>query len=306
VIPGRWRRSVTAHLRGHGWTKDAYCAAFGLERGQPLEGPATRKLRAAAFSARLVFEPAVVAGSERGRAMARTGALASAAAAAARGRPLPAQRRRKVGQALAGRVHAASAEANRARAARYLASVAAVAAARSGYPDLGALVRTRLAQGDSLAVISREAGLHKDWLSRHLARLDPETAATARTRPARADARWLEVIRPLGFADVGAYLLDRHSVRHYTVNQMAAEVGMSYHAVAAALDRHGLARVAHAGKRHEAASRAQRVAAGLGYRSIGAYVAQRRSSGWTWAAMAAESRQPQSWLRRQAAGRSGG
>ncbi len=52
---GRAFRSVPAHLRAHGWTKAAYCDAFGLERGQPLEGPETRKLRAAAFTARLIF-----------------------------------------------------------------------------------------------------------------------------------------------------------------------------------------------------------------------------------------------------------
>ena len=32
---GRSLRSVTAHLRAHGWTKQAYCEAFGLERGRP-------------------------------------------------------------------------------------------------------------------------------------------------------------------------------------------------------------------------------------------------------------------------------
>ena len=26
-------RSVTAHLPSHGWTKERYCLAFGLERG---------------------------------------------------------------------------------------------------------------------------------------------------------------------------------------------------------------------------------------------------------------------------------
>ena len=59
---GRALRSVTAHLKAHGWTKDAYCEAFGLERGQSLEGTATRKMRAASFSARLLFDPAVQIG----------------------------------------------------------------------------------------------------------------------------------------------------------------------------------------------------------------------------------------------------
>ena len=90
---GRSLRSVTAHLRVHGWTPDAYREAFGLERGQPLEGPDTRKLRAAAFASRLVFEPAVREGSAAGRERARAGHLARDAAAAAQGRRFPQQRR---------------------------------------------------------------------------------------------------------------------------------------------------------------------------------------------------------------------
>ena len=73
---GRSLRSVAAHLKAHGWTKDAYCEAFGLERGQSLEGPQTRKLRAAAFAARLVFDAAIREGSAAGRDRARAGDLA--------------------------------------------------------------------------------------------------------------------------------------------------------------------------------------------------------------------------------------
>src|SRR5215468_3530686 len=95
---GRALRSVTAHLRVHGWTKRAYCEAFGLERGQSLEGQETRKLRAATFTSRLVFDPAVRAGSAAGRERARAGELSRDAAAAARGRRHPEQRRRKARQ----------------------------------------------------------------------------------------------------------------------------------------------------------------------------------------------------------------
>jgi hypothetical protein len=63
---GRSFRSVAAHLASHRWTKQQYCEAFGLERGQSLEGPETRKLRAAAFTARMHFEPAVRQGSAAG------------------------------------------------------------------------------------------------------------------------------------------------------------------------------------------------------------------------------------------------
>jgi len=304
---GSWRRSVTAHLRAHGWTKDAYCAAFGLERGQSLEGEATQKLRAASFSARLVFDPAVREGSARGRARARSGELAADAAAAARGRPVPEQRRRKAREVMAGRRHPASIEARQEHARLHLGRVAALAASEGGYADIGSLVRARTAQGTSLAAISREAGLHKDWLSRHLATVDPETAAAVRARAvavrgrpvaAGADARWLAIIGPLGFADVAAYLRDRHLRRHLTVNQIAGEVGLSYHAVASALRRHDLTRVAHAGKRHAARARAAEVADKLGFATVADYVAQRRRAGWTWSALAAESGQPQSWLRR--------
>jgi hypothetical protein len=296
---GRWLHSVTAHLRSHGWTKVSYCEAFGLERGQSLEGAATRKLRAASFSARLIFDPAVRAGSEQGQARARSGVLAQAAAAAARGRPLPEQRRRKARLAQARRPQSGSADANRARAAEHLASVAASAAARGGYADIGTLVRARTAEGASLAAISREAGLHKDWLSRHLPHLDPAAAAVARSRTTDADDRWLQVLARLGFADVAGFLRDRHDREHRTVNQIAAEVGMSYHTVEAAMRRHGIIRVAHAAKRHAAAARADRVAAVLGFADVADYVARRRAQGWTWSAMAAESGQPQTWLRRQ-------
>ena len=69
------------------------------------------------------------------------------------------------------------AQANAERASRHLARVAAEVARRHGYPDLGAFVLARTADGASLAAISREAGLHKDWLSRHLADVAPAAAA---------------------------------------------------------------------------------------------------------------------------------
>ena len=294
---GHALRSVTAHLRRHGWTKQAYCDVFGLERGQSLEGPETRKLRAAAFTSRLVFDPAVRAGSAAGRQRARSGALARDAAAAATGRPHPEQRRRKARQAHAGR----PAPAAPARAAAQLAAVAARVARRYGYPDIGTFVLARAAGGDSLAAISRAAGLHKDWLSRHLADVDPRAAAAVpELRPARLDARWQPGLARLGFTDVPSYLRDRHVRQHWTANAIAAEIGLSHHAVQAALHRHGLAWEAHAAKRHGARERAAQVAAVLGFDTMATYVGQRRAAGWTWRAMSAESGQPESWLRRQA------
>jgi hypothetical protein len=286
----------------HGYTKEAYCLAFGLERGQSLEGPDTRKLRATALASRLVFDPAFRAGSAAGRERARSGQLTRDAAAAATGRRHPEQRRRKARQALAAIPAERVAQANTERASRHVAQVAAGVARRHGFPDLGAFVLARTADGASLAAISREAGLHKDWLSRHLAEAAPEAAAAVPgRRPARPDARWRPVLDRLGFADVASYLEERHARQHRTVNAMAAEIGVSHHAVGSALRRHGLDQVAYASTRRASTERATQVAARLGYDSLRSYLRERRSAGWTWRAMAAESGQPESWLRRQAA-----
>ncbi len=300
---GRSFRSVAAHLASHGWTKDRYCEAFGLERSQSLESSQTRKLRAAALSARLVFDPAIREGSAAGRARARAGELARDAAAAARGRSFPEQRRKKAARVRTARPSALAARANRDRADRHLAEVAAQAASQRGYPDLGSFVADRRRAGQSLAAISREAGLHKDWLSRHLGRIDPAAAEAASPGAAdRAQARWLLALRAIGYQDVAAYLRERHLEQHRTVNAMAAELGVSRHTVESALRLHGLAPVAHAAKRHSADRRAAQVAERLGYPSIADYIARRRADGLTWRAIAAESGEPQTWLRRHAAG----
>jgi AraC-like DNA-binding protein len=301
-VCGRLLRSVTAHLKAHGWTKEAYCEAFGLERGQSLEGPQTRKLRAAAFTSRLVFDASIREGSAAGRDRARAGDLARDAATAARGRSIPEQRRRTALRSLAAVSPAAVAQANSERARRRLAEVAEAAARRAGYSDIRAMVLARAADGASLAAISREAGLHKDWLSRHLGDVDPEAAAAVRPlQHGRWDAGWRAPLSRLGFADVAGYLRERHITRHWTVSAIAAEAGLSHHAVASALRRHGLDQTAHAAKRHASRQRAAEVAAGLGFDDISGYLAERRAAGWTWQAISAESGQPPSWIRRQAA-----
>jgi hypothetical protein len=169
------------------------------------------------------------------------------------------------------------AQANRDRASRHLAKVAGAVARSHGHADLGSFVLARIEQGASLATISREAGLNKDWLSRHLAGLDRVLAEAVRRRlPNRPDARWLPVLTRLGFPDVPTYLWERHISQHRTVNAIAAEAGQTHHAVEAALRRHGLARTAHAAKRHQAHQRAAQVAARLGFDSMTDYVASRR------------------------------
>jgi hypothetical protein len=82
---------------------------------------------------------------------------------------------------------------------------------------------------------------------------------------ARADRRLRRVAARLGFAEVAAYLKDRHVA-----------------------------------KRDQARERSARVAKSAGFDSITGYLSERRADGWTWRAIAAESGQPESWLRRHA------
>lgn len=300
---GGWFRSVVAHLRFHGWDHLAYRQVFGLERGEPLEGTDTRRRRASSMRVRRAVDPAVRAGCEVGQEWVRSGALARAAADAARGRRQPEQRRRKTLQTLASISPAARAEGAGRYADRRLRQTAEDAAARLGYADIGSLVRDRVAQGASLAGISREAGLHKDWLCRHLASVDPVVAREVGdedTRVRRWDAPWLPVVRELGFGDIAGYLTDRHVTRRYTVQAIAVEVGMTRGAVETALARHGVTRVPHAASRGQRQDRATEVAARFGHPDIDAYLADRRTAGLSWRAIAAECGQPASWVRRRA------
>ncbi len=301
---GRRFRSVAAHLSSHGWTKALYCEAFGLERRQSLEGADTRKLRAAIFSARLVFEPALRNGRDRGHELARSGSLNRQAADAARGRPFPAQRRQRSRTAVSRAARAQLGRASRERALERLAAVARDVARRHGYADIGHLVQEMSRAGHSLAGISIACGLDKDWMSRHLPQLDPAAAKAARAASAdghRLDARWMPALGTIGFADVTSYLRQRHVVEHRTVNAIAGEIGLSFHAVKAALSRHGLEVAPHAAKRHAAERRAADVAATLGVDSISEFVEQGRASGWTWQRLAEVSGQPETWLRRHGA-----
>lgn len=165
---GRWFLSVASHLPWHGWSKDGYVEAFGLERTNPLQGPTTRKRRAAALMARQVTEPAVLQAQRAASERARTGHLTRAAAAAARGRPHPPERRSKTLAALACIDRANQARANRARGAAHVAAVARDRVHRLGFSSPAEYFRQRRGAGRSLAAMSRELGQHKDWVARHL------------------------------------------------------------------------------------------------------------------------------------------
>ncbi|GAA2593800.1 hypothetical protein GCM10010399_25480 [Dactylosporangium fulvum] len=296
---GRWFLSVASHLRVHGWSKVDYVAAFGLELGNPLAGPGTRRRRAAALRLRQDREPALRQAQGEARQRARSGALTQAAATAARGRPHPAERREKTLAALSAVRPAARAAGNRRRAERHRDEVAAAVAARFGYATFVAYVGARLAAGWSMAAVSREAGLHKDWVCRQLPALAPALAA-GRTvvRPHPGDVRLSPIARSLGHADVAAYLHHAHLREHRTVAALAAQAGVSRSTVLAAMRRHGITPMPHASSRHRADERGLAVAGPFGFGSLAAYVAHRRGQGMTWRALVAESGLAESTLRR--------
>ncbi|MFG1928699.1 hypothetical protein [Cryptosporangium sp. NPDC048952] len=299
---GAWFLSVASHLRVHGWAKAAYIEAFGLELTNPLTGAATRKRRSAALTARQALEPSLLRSQSRARVRARSGALTAAASAAASGRAQPFERRAKTLENLARINPQARADGVRRRAERHLDEVASALAARFGFPDFRGYLRNRLDADVSLAAISREAGLHKDWMTRHVPKLVPELAGHwAEAADRRADAPFTAAAQRGGFADARAYLVARHVDEHRSVRAIAAEVGMSRGAVIAALKRHGISIVAHATKRRQAVARDETAARRQGFASLADYVADRRARGHPWTRIAAESGVAPSTLRRRSA-----
>jgi len=110
-------------------------------------------------------------------------------------------------------------------------------------------VRDKLDALQSLAAIGRECGLSKDWIFRHLHSLDADAAKLASTSRQKArDARWLA--GSLSFGDVASYLRQRHLIEHASVNAIAREVGVSFHAARSALQRHEITMPHHAATRH--------------------------------------------------------
>ncbi|TCK25802.1 hypothetical protein [Pseudonocardia endophytica] len=301
---GDWFRSVGVHLRVHGWDRAGYRDAFGLERGQSLESLTTQRRRSTALTRRRARDPRVRAGCETGLRWATSGELTRAAATSARGRRQPEQRRRKTVRALESISVRARAEATTRASVARLRDTADRVARSAGHDSIGDLVRERVGAGASLAELSREAGLHKDWLCRHLATIDPESAEEIRPlvsgpRPVRHDAALRERVGAAGFDDVGDYLRRRHLTEHRTVASIATELGVSRPSVDAAMTRHGVPVTVHAAVRRRTEERAAAVATDFGYACLADYLHARRSVGLSWRRIAHECGQPATWLRRR-------
>ena len=300
---GRWYLSVASHLRSHEWTKADYIAAFGLELGNPLSGDATHRRRSAALRARSRHEPAVRAAQEQARRRAHSGALTAAASLAARGRAHSAQRRPKTLAALTAIKPEARAEANARRAQAHRDRVARAAAALCGFADFTEFALDRIGSGTSLAAISREAGLHKDWVSRHLGDVAPRALTAwqhsrAGCTSGPGDRSWAPVLDRSGFGDLETFLRTRHLGQSRTVAEIAREAQRSRPAVVAAMARHGLTPIPHVAKRARAADRGVRVAGDAGFDSLADFICARRGRGDSWRSMAAEIGLPETTLRR--------
>ncbi len=276
---GHALRSVTAHLRRHGWTKQAYCDAFGLERGQSLEGPETRKLRAAAFTSRLVFDPAVRAGSAAGRQRARAGALARMRPPRPPGGPIPSSAAGRPGRRRGHGLGCPAAPRLSWRRSRpgWPSGTATRTSARSCWPGRprGTAWRPSAGPPGCTRLAVPAPGRHRP----------AGRGGVPELRSARLDARWRPALARLGFTDVPSYLRDRHAGSTGRP-AIAAETGLSH----SACRPRCTARAGLGGAHGQTARRARARRPGgrqPRLRHIPTYVGQRRAAG-EWRAMSAE------------------
>jgi hypothetical protein len=182
-----------------------------------------------------------------------------------------------------------------------------------GFEDLQAYLQARCDTGYSVPRIAAELGV-SDWevqagLARSGVRLPPRPQRLAQQRRRHTEERIAARVARLGFADVGAYLVDRVVQRAWLVAEVAAELGAHRLTVRRLQDRYGIRRVrrtpaeraaADAGRRVQAVGwqtrRAARLAE-LGFEDLAAYLQTRHvAQGWPIKRMRAELGVGRRWL----------
>jgi hypothetical protein len=182
-----------------------------------------------------------------------------------------------------------------------------------GFEDLRGYLQARCDAGYSVPRIAVELGVG-DWqvqaaLSRSGVRLAPRQQRLAAQRRRYTEQRIAARVAALGFADVGAYLVDRVLERGWLLVEVAAELGAHRLTVRRLLDRHGIRRVRRtpagraafeSGRRVQAvgwqAHRAGRLAE-LGFEDPATYLRARHvEQGWSVKRMRAELRVGRRWL----------
>jgi hypothetical protein len=182
-----------------------------------------------------------------------------------------------------------------------------------GFEDLRGYLQARCDAGYSLPRIATELGV-RDWqvqaaLMRLGVRLAPRPQRLARQRRRHTEERIAARVAALGFADVGAYLLDRVVERAWLLAEVATELAAHRLTVRRLLDRHGIRRVrrtpaeraaAESGRRVQAVGwQARRAArpAELGFADLAGYLKARHvEQGWSVKRMRAELRVGRRWL----------
>lgn len=96
-----FRLLSATHLRGHGWTPQAYRQAFGLNRGTPLCAPAVSEQRRVTGRDRYARDARVRTGLAHGQELVRSGAALALAHAAMPAGSAPLQRRLRAAEATA-------------------------------------------------------------------------------------------------------------------------------------------------------------------------------------------------------------
>jgi AraC-like DNA-binding protein len=182
-----------------------------------------------------------------------------------------------------------------------------------GFGSLRGYLQARCDAGHSVPRIAAELGV-RDWqvqaaLARLAVRLAPSRQRLAAQRRRYTEERIANRVAALGFAEVGAYLVDRVVEQGWLLAEVAAELGAHRVTVRRLLDRHGIRRVrrtpaeraaAASGRQVQAvgwqARRAARLAE-LGFAELAGYLRARHvAQGWPVKRMRAELGVGRRWL----------
>jgi ROS/MUCR transcriptional regulator protein len=290
---GAWLRSLPGrHLMGvHGWTAAGYREAFGLAPGNGLSRPTTRQRRADLMRRRIASDPQLRASMAAQQERARSGELTELSARRRRGRRRPLESVRVSAARhppLDYRQVAASRRANRD----------ARDAARFGFDSFDEYVRDRRRAGWSPAEIAAECGRHAQTLRNRVARLEGEP----RNLQLRSRARLQAAARRLGFADLAAYLRERHE-QGASPPAMAAElaVGSAPQTLRGELARHGLPYNPRQARRRRKARQADEAARRHGFETFAAYLDARLAEGTSVSRVARELGFSTNWVDARAA-----
>jgi hypothetical protein len=131
-----------------------------------------------------------------------------------------------------------------------------------GFEDLRGYLQARCDAGHSIPRIATELGV-RDWqvqaaLARLGVRLAPRRERLARQRRRHAEERIAARVAALGFADAGAYLVDRVVKQGWLLADVAAELAAHRLTVWRLLDRYEIRRVRRTSAERAAADEGRR------------------------------------------------